>query len=230
MTNESHIRAQLLNDFKAFARRMRLQYICYGQEKEPHSFHVKSNWEPPIQPLVTLESYLDEVKTELAEVKIYKPKNNLPKNERQALQELKQNNNINVKKADKGTTTVIMNKENKIGEAQILLDEKENYKPLSLPMAFETSQRVKQLINALHDGGHIDDMTKRWLSLTPNPPRIPVFYTLKKIHKPNLVGRPIISGCEGPTERISSFVDHLLQPIAKMQNRITKIPQISYIL
>ena len=196
---------------------MRLQYIFYGQEKEPNSFHVESNWEPLVQPSVTLEPYLEEVKTELAEVKIYKPKNNLPKNERQALQELKQNNNINVKKADKGTTTVFMNKQDKIREAQILLDEKENYKPLSLPMAFETSQRVKHLINALHDGGYIDDMTKRWLSLTPNPPRIPVFYTLTKIHKPNPVGRPITSGCEGPTERISSFVDHLLQPTAKMQ-------------
>ena len=31
------------------------------------------------------------------------------------------------------------------------------------------------------------------------------------------VGRPVISGCEGPTERISSFVDRLLQPIAKQQ-------------
>ena len=89
-------------------------------------------------------------------------------------------------------------------------------------MAFETFQRVKQLINALHDGGHIDDMTKRWLSLTPNPPRIPVFYTLTKIHKPNPVGRPIISGCKGPTERISSFVDHLLQPIAKIQKSYLK--------
>ena len=53
-TNESHIRAQLLNDFKAFARRMRLQYIFYDQEKEPHSFHMKSNWKPPVQPSVTL--------------------------------------------------------------------------------------------------------------------------------------------------------------------------------
>ena len=105
VTKESHIRTQLLNDFKAFARRMRLQYIFYGQDKEPHSFHVKSNWEPPVQPSVTLESYLEEVKTELAEVKISKPKNNLPINERQALKEFDQNNNIIVKKADKGTTT-----------------------------------------------------------------------------------------------------------------------------
>ena len=71
-------------------------------------------------------------------------------------------------------------------------------------------------------GDHIDDMNKNWLSLTPNPLRIPVFYTLTKIHKPNPVRRPIISGCEGPTERISSFVDHLLQPIAKIQKSYLK--------
>ena len=36
------------------------------------------------------------------------------------------------------------------------------------------------------------------------------------------MGRPIISCCEGPTERISSFVDHLLQPIAKIQKLYLK--------
>ena len=59
-------------------------------------------------------------------------------------------------------------------------------------------------------------------SLTPDPPRIPVFYTLTKIHKPTPVGRPIISGqsgCDDPTERISAFVDHLMpiQPIPQKQ-------------
>ena len=161
VTNESRIRTQLLNDFKALARRMRPQYIFHGQNKEPHSFHVKSNWKPPVQPSVTLESYLEEVKTELAEVKISKPKNNLPINERQALKELKQNNNIIVEKADKETTTVIMNKQDKIREGQILLDEKENYKPPSSPIALETPLKAKEIINALHNGNHIDDMTKK---------------------------------------------------------------------
>ena len=82
---------------------MRLQY-SYGKDKEPHSFHVKSSWEPQVQLSVNLESYLQEVKTELAAVKIPKPKNNLPINERQALKQISQNNNIIVKKADKGTT------------------------------------------------------------------------------------------------------------------------------
>ena len=47
-------------------------------------------------------------------------------------------------------------------------------------------------------------------------------YTLTKIHKPNPVGRPIISGCEGPTERLSFFVDKLLQPIAQKQKSYLK--------
>ena len=65
-------------------------------------------------------------------------------------------------------------------------------------------------------------MTKKCLLQTPNPPRIPIFYTLTKIHKPKPVGRPIISGCDGPTERIASFVDTLLQPIAQKQQFFIK--------
>lgn len=222
VTNKGHIRKELLKDFANFARRMRLQFIFHGKDKEPHHFHVKSNWEPPIQPSVALETYLEEVKIQLAEIQISKPKNNLPTNERLAIKELKQNTNINIKRADKGTSTVIMNKEDKIHEGQVQLDVRENYRALPSPMVSETYEKVTQLIKTLHHGNHIDTMTEKWLSLTQKPPRIPIFYTLTKIHKPNPVGRPIISGCEGPTERISSFLDFLLQPIAKQQKSYLK--------
>ena len=93
-----------------------------------------------------------------------------------------------------------MNKEDKTREGQVLLEKKrENYESPPLPMVIETSQRVKELIKALYHGNYIDKMTDKWLSLTPDLPRIPVFYTLAKIHKPNPVGRPIIYS---PTERI----------------------------
>ena len=81
-------------------------------------------------------------------------------------------------------------------------------------------------LNQLHQGEHIDDMTKKWLLQTPNPPRIPILYTLTKIHKPNRVGRPIISGCDSPPEQIHSFVDTLLQPIAQKQLRIQLISSV----
>ena len=47
------------------------------------------------------------------------------------------------------------------------------------------------------------------------------FYTLPKIHKPTPVGRPIVSGCDGPTEKLS-FVHKLLQPIAQQQKSYLK--------
>ena len=47
VTTENNIRRKLLKDFDLFARRMRLQYIYYGKEREPHPFHVKSDWNPP---------------------------------------------------------------------------------------------------------------------------------------------------------------------------------------
>ena len=64
--------------------------------------------------------------------------------------------------------------------------------PLEAPMVQETSRRVEDIINDLHQGNHIDAMIKKWLSQTPSPPRIPLFYTLTKIHKPVLTGIPII--------------------------------------
>ena len=146
----------------------------------------------------------------------------MSRDEQKALNELKQNNDINLKKADKGSTTVIMNKTDKIKEGENLLNDEQSHKRLTEPMVKGSHNKVLHLIADLHRENHIDDMTKKWLSQTPNPPRIPESYTLTKIHKPTITARPIISGCDGPTERISSFVDTLLQPISKSQKSYLK--------
>ena len=125
---------------------MRLQYLYHGENNKPHLFHVKSNWNSPVQPSVTLESYLEEVKLQLADIEIAKPKNNLPYNEIKAIKELKNNPEVNIKKADKGTTTVIMNKKDKIAEGKIQLNDEENYRPLATPMVEQTYTRVEQLL------------------------------------------------------------------------------------
>ena len=89
---------------------------------------------------------------------------------------------------------------------------------LNQSMVENKTRKVKQLLKSLLQEGHIDDMTAKWLSLTPNPPRIPIFYTLTKIHKPTPVERPIIAGCDGPTERMSAFIDRLIQSISQKQD------------
>ena len=72
-----------------FARRMRLKNIFHGQNKEPHSFNVKSDWIPPVQKSVALETYLENLKVQLSETKPALIKHNLSHNEREALKELK---------------------------------------------------------------------------------------------------------------------------------------------
>jgi len=80
----------------------------------------------------------------------------------------------------------------------------------------EPSERASYL------DGHIDKMTYKLLNSCQNPPKIPEFYMLTKIHKSTPVGRPTVSCSGGPAERISSFVDTLLQPIAKKQESYIK--------
>ena len=107
---------------------MRLKYIFHGQNKSIHPFYVKSNWEPPFQPSVTLETYLEEV--------------NLSRKERKALHVLQQSKDLNFKKADKGNTLVVMDKNDKIQEGQVQINDLDNYKPLNKPIVKETHKKV----------------------------------------------------------------------------------------
>jgi len=88
----------------------------------------------------------------------------IPLNARQAL---KRNTNISLKKADKRTTTVALNIEDRIKESQIQIENRENYRPLVNPVVEETNLRVQQLISELYLGNLIDEMTKTWLCKTP---------------------------------------------------------------
>ena len=47
-----------------------------------------SDWEPQVQPSVALETYLEEIKGQLAEIVLFKPQNNLPLEGCKAIQQL----------------------------------------------------------------------------------------------------------------------------------------------
>ena len=63
-----------------------------------------------------------------------------------------------------------------------------------------------------HTIHHIDDITKQFL--TPNlKPRTPIFYGIPKIHKINSPLRPIVSWFDSPTDNLSKYITHYLQPL-----------------
>jgi len=104
-----------LKDFNQFARTMRLKYMFVNKKKtKPHTFHVKSNWQPPIQPSAALEQYLEDTKLEIASMVFYPQSDNISQGERAAINALKKNDKLNLKKADKGTNTVILDTTQKI--------------------------------------------------------------------------------------------------------------------
>jgi len=136
---------------------------------------------------LALETYIDVTKTEIAQLVFINQNDNLSGGERNALKSLRNNKDINVKKANKGSTTVIHDTTIIIKEGTDQLNDNTFYRPLTEPIVEQTAAKVKRLVNILRSSGHIDSMTHKWLSQTQAPTRIPEFYTLTKIHKPKPV-------------------------------------------
>ena len=139
----------MLKDFDHFARTMRLKHTFAKEQKtSAHPFHVKSTWQPPIQNSVALETYLEETKLEIASAIFRLQIDNISANKRNAINALKHNSKINLKKADKGMTTVILDTAQKVNKGLKQLSDDKFYKPLSSPIVQDTARNVKeQVIN-----------------------------------------------------------------------------------
>ena len=62
---------------------------------------------------------------------------------------LKHNAAVNLKKGDKGNTTVILNVTKKLQEGLVQLNNRDHYLPLEKPMVTETLQKAKERISQL---------------------------------------------------------------------------------
>ena len=134
---------------------MRLQYIFHEKENKQHPFYVKSTWEPPVQQSVALKTFLEEVKFELTNIPIRRPKDNLSPGERHALHNLLGDKTIIVKKADKGTTTVIMSREPEAQRVKFcwtILIEKTSKTYFQLKKNFHRHQVLIGEFNLSYDG------------------------------------------------------------------------------
>ena len=114
-----------------------------------------------------------------------------------------------------------MDKKGYLQEAMRQLTDKEIYQPLPKDPTSAIIKKVNQSILEAHRKGNIDDVTKDYL-LASGDERAGRFYLLPKLHKKGCPGRPVISGCNTPTEKISSFVDYHLRPIVPTINSYIK--------
>ena len=202
------------SSLERFDRSNRIRHFFRNQpEKEPHPFKVPSKWIPP-RASEEIELYLKRIKSDMNKVKVNKhKKENLTPQEKKALRNLAQDPNLIIKQADKGSGIVLEDRENYIQDGLKHLSDKDIYEQVNSDPTIQLTKTINNYVQKMHSEGTIDTHTKDFLSFKENqPPRTPQIYFLKKIHKCPIAVRPIVSSCGGPTERISQFVDHHLQP------------------
>ena len=140
----------------------------------------------------------------------------------EALKTLSANKEINLKKGDKRTATVIMDTRQKIQEGLEQLSNENFYKPLETPIVSSTMAKVENIVRTLFDNGHIDNMTCKWLFFRPRAIANARILHAEQNTPKYSCSRPIVSSSSGPNDRIYSFVDSLLQPIAQKQESYIK--------
>ena len=220
---------QIKSDTKAFIRKLKLMEAFHNTNYVDESIvKEKSSYEPK-----TKDKHLIEItsKIEHTDPQRVKYKDNLNSSERDALNEIKAYEDIVVKKADKGNTLVVIDKDfyrDKLVLQDHLLQP--TYKRVDEKEAKRVPSNMKKLLEK-----HEKCLTAKELKyITDFEWTHSNFYVLPKIHKnkviidkvnntnevylhmetpPDLKARPIIAGTNSPTNRLSELLEKILTPL-----------------
>ena len=225
---------EIVRAFMNTERIMRLK-VMFNNEQQPSKctlFKSKSSFSPLYITSNNLETYLCMTKIELAKA-TFRKAYNLTASAAKALQNLKFQNDIIIRNADKGNTVVILNKDDYILRQ---LNDGIHYERIDKLDLQQTNKILSNHVASMYNQNDIDKCTFDFLYDTFSVPEAPYIYFLPKIHKvasilqsmdalkkdPNIkirgLGRPIIAQCGAATEKISRFLDYFLKPIAQKQH------------
>ena len=182
-----------MQDLDAFKRITRLNLFFQGSNEdsedrntqlgvpfEHKSLKPKSTFNPvgPFQ----LETMFYSIEQDLHRLKYRQPrKKNLNKQEYQYIKSLKNNPDIIIKPADKGSAIVILDKDNYIAEGERQLQDKQFYEETNMDLTGEVIHRVNLFLNNMLQRGQITEKTSSFL--TTDIDRTQQLYLLPKIHK-----------------------------------------------
>lgn len=220
-----NLKFQLEKDIQTYHRRLSLIIHFKDSNKiDKTPFIPKSDWTPPphLIPLEIHNLFAEDLKTIKKSCKVRSEKHNLLPEEVRAIKELKNNQNIIIKQADKGSAVVVQSRDQYIREANRQLNNDKHYKKLDKPIYPETIPMIKNITTKLHEKGFINKKQKQYLDGDGNV-RERRFYTLPKIHKdpekwdpPFEIppGRPIVSDCNSESYYTAEFIEHFLHPLS----------------
>ena len=216
------LKEDIANSTQQMCRKIKLQeYFRYLPRFEKLPFTGKSIFsveDDKVDP--TTVEFNNKITTEVQNLHVKKEINNLSKFEYKALLNLSKNRDIVIKKADKGSITVIMDRSTYLQEGYRQLNNSQHYRKLDQPIYIETAKKITEILRLmLHQKVIITSRQFNYLC-PPDEPRPRRFYMLPKIHKPpsewtipNKMpkGRPIISDCNSVSEKVAEYIDNHLK-------------------
>ena len=211
---------KLRKDFEEFCRRMRCKWHfrneVSGTFSEIPAFRPKSNWSPP-KGHASLEIFLSQMEKELFTDDLDEPsQSNLSPEEWKTLRNLAPDRSIVIKGADKGSSVVVWDRADYILEAEEHLNDKRIYKEVKFNENILTGlvEKSNKIFNRLCSHRMISESELKYLTYNfKKATNLGKLYFLPKIHKrlANVPGRPFISNCGTPTEKVSEYLDFLLK-------------------
>ena len=205
-------------DLEDFGRRLRLKWMYRdeedGVERISRVFKIPSRFKPKNVD-ASIEVYLSHLEEELMSINCNGSNfSNLSVEEQGALRNLRNDDSIVIKSADKGSAVVVWDREDYLREADNHLLDQGVYKECSKDPLPGLQKLISDTLKKVLDKGEISKDLHAYLLV--NNPRLGRFYLLPKIHKRlfSVPGRPVISNCGYSTENLSSFLDFHLQPLS----------------
>ena len=210
-----------------FGRRLKLTHFFsdkkYLDKNDKRLFVEKSNWAPNDKLIPDrIHQSLKDMEKKINEISLKNSPSNLSKNEKLALNNLRNDPEIIIKPADKTSATVIMDKKDYLTEGYRQLSNTLHYRKLSEPVYPTIKSKVNGILTNLKNKRFITKKEFEYLEV-PDNPRPRKFYMLPKIHKDpdkwTVKGkippsRPIVSDSSSETNRVTEYIDHFLAPIA----------------
>ncbi|XP_050559861.1 uncharacterized protein LOC118265684 [Spodoptera frugiperda] len=138
------------------------------------------------------------------------PTPNITAEEKAALRNLRQDEDVLVLKADKGNATVVMNVTEYDKKIRHLLSDVNTYKRVNYNPTARTNRSTHKIIKECQQ--ILTDDTFKYL-LRPRNVQPPKIFGLPKVHKPNVPLRPIVSQIDSPTYHLAKHVASILQPL-----------------
>ena len=203
---------------------MRCKWFLKNERQENASeiskFRSKSTWNPP-KGTPALELFLSQAEKYILSILQGKATNyNLSKEEYLTMRSLKNDRSVVIKPADKGSVVVVWDRTDHLEEEERQLSVEKTYEEIRITEKdqVELVEKSNNLFSNLRKKNVITENEYNYFRFNfKKATNLGKLYLLPKIYKGlcKVPGRPVISSCGTPTEKVSEFLDYHLQPIMK---------------